>query len=204
MGTTDSKSSTPEQETVDGITTVIGRTEETDPYVERLNKLVIATPILKSLPVESSLKDLLLRRSLSQRHAGEHGALDPTTTTQLLTLYQEWQRVTSQKIMENQEHLVNKIDAVEALAIKLLQQLNYSLSVMKTSAMHLENVNLLKVEVGEMKGKLMEVLENYDSLCKRVGAEEPDFVNLTVRSFSTNDMLTGRENFHMQMSSKSM
>jgi hypothetical protein len=38
-----------------------------------------------------------------------------------------------------QEEIGFKIDAVEAVAMKLLQRLNYSASVMKTSAVHLQD-----------------------------------------------------------------
>lgn len=38
-----------------------------------------------------------------------------------------------------QEEIGFKIEAVEAVAMKLLQRLNYSASVMKTSAAHLQD-----------------------------------------------------------------
>ncbi|MCO5609044.1 hypothetical protein L7F22_063265, partial [Adiantum nelumboides] len=57
-----------------------------------------AAPLLKSPPSEVELKDMLLRHVQSS----EYGALDPTTTASLFTLYHEWQRVTSQKVNKNQ------------------------------------------------------------------------------------------------------
>lgn len=188
MGVTDSKLHSSESVSADGITTVVDKAEEIDLHLEKLQRLEIAAPILKLVAVESSLKDLLLRRSLSQAHSGEHGSLDPATTATLLTLYHEWQRATAEKINKNQEDLGNKIDIVEALAMKLLQRFKFSLCIMKACATDLEDVHALKVEVGDMKGKLREVLENYSTLHKRINAEGPDFLKAVVRPFSMNDM----------------
>eukprot|EP00250_Pteridium_aquilinum_P008737 c18171_g1_i4 orf=136-684(+) len=173
MGITDSKlSSLPQMPSAEGITTVANRTLEVDPLLEKLKALEIATPLLKSPPAEVGLKDLLLRHA----HGSEHGSLDPTTTASLLTLYQEWQRVTAEKLNKNQEDLKNKIDVVEALVIKLLQRFNSSLRRMKASAADLEDVHSIKVEVKEMKGRLKEVLGHYNDLVKSINAEGPDFL----------------------------
>lgn len=159
------------------ITTVAKRTEEVDLLLEKLKGLEVVRPLLKSPPAEVGLKDLLLRHA----HGSEHGSLDPTTTAALLTLYQEWQRVTSEKINKNQEDLRNKIDMVEALAVKLLQRFNSSLRMMKASATDLEDVHAIKVEVGEMKGRLREVVENYNVLEKRINADGPDFLKVAAK-----------------------
>lgn len=173
MGITDSKlPSHLESPSAEGITTVTQRTVEVDPLLEKLKALEIAGPLLKSPPSEVGLKDLLLRHS----RCSEYGSLDPTTTASLLTLFQEWQRVTSEKISKNQDDLKNKIDVVEALMVKLLQRFNSSLRTMKASATDLEDVHPIKMEVKEMKGRLKEVLEHYNSLVNHINAEGPDFL----------------------------
>ena len=35
-------------------------------------------------------------------------------------------------------------------------------------------VHPLQIEVGELKGRLTEVISNCDALCKRIGAEGPE------------------------------
>lgn len=194
MGAADSKLGSPE-----GLTDVIetinaGRSaEELDPCLERLQNLSVAGPILKPPVGESSLTDVLLQRNLSQSGHDDYGTLDATTTAGLLSLYQEWQRLTAAKVSKNQEEIGFKIDAVEAVAMKLLQRLNYSASVMKTSAVHLEEVQYLKVEVREMKRALNIVLEKYEAVCKRVEQQGPDFLRSATRPPSRASTALGTE-----------
>ncbi|KAI5054735.1 hypothetical protein GOP47_0029880 [Adiantum capillus-veneris] len=188
MGVTESKLASHGQQqqpspSSDGITTVANRTLETDPLLEKLKALEIATPLLKSPPSEVGLKDLLLRHV----HSSEHGALDPTTTASLLTLYHEWQRVTSEKVNKNQEDLSNKIEVVEALAIKLLQRFNSSLRLMKATAMDLEDVHSIKVEVKEMKDRLKDVLVHYNALVTSINEEGPDFLRTDAKPLLVGD-----------------
>ncbi|KAG0612513.1 hypothetical protein M758_6G033500 [Ceratodon purpureus] len=143
-----------------------------------------AGPTLRSPGEESSLTDILLQPKLSQSDSVNYAALDATTTAELLSLYQEWQRRNAAKVSKNQEEIGFKIDAVEAVAMKLLQRLNYSASVMKTSAAHLQDVEHLKVEVREMKRALNIVLGNYEALCKRVEMQGPEFLRGTTRPSS--------------------
>ncbi|MCO5609890.1 hypothetical protein L7F22_064124 [Adiantum nelumboides] len=179
MGVTESKLASHGQQqrqqpspSSDGITTVANRTLEADPLLEKLRALEIATPLLKSPPSEVGLKDMLLRHVQSS----EYGTLDPTTTASLLTLYHEWQRVTSQKVNKNQEDLSNKIEIVEALAVKLLQRFNSSLRLMKASATDLEDVHSIKMEFKEMKDRFKDVLGHYNSLVKNINEDGPDFL----------------------------
>jgi hypothetical protein len=47
-----------------------------------------------------------------------------------------------------QEEIENKIEVADALAIKLLQRLNYSVSAMKTSSQHLsEGITTYRMEM---------------------------------------------------------
>ena len=50
----------------------------------------------------------------------------------------------------------------------------------ETSAVH-----PLQVEVGELKGKLTEVISNCDALCKRIAAEGPESLRTSVQPFTT-------------------
>ncbi|XP_024395136.1 uncharacterized protein [Physcomitrium patens] len=182
MGAADSK--LPTQGVVDSIETIKGgrSAEGLDPCIERLQNLSVAEPLLKSPVGESSLTDVLLERNFPQSRSVDYGSLDATTTAQLLSLYQEWQRLTADQVSKKQEEIGFKIDAVEAVAMKLLQRLNYSASVMKTSAASLQDVQYLKVEVLEMKKALNIVLEKYEALCKRVEQQGPDFLSGPTRA----------------------
>ncbi|CAN6463650.1 unnamed protein product [Victoria cruziana] len=180
MGTSDSKLL--RSQPVDEITTVAERIETVDPLLERLRSLKVTTPILKTPPTESSLSDILVRKPSSSSNPG---ALDPKVLLELFTTYYSWQEDKAKKISEKQEELENKIEIADALAIKLSQRFNYSLSSMRTTAQHLSNVHQLQVEVGELKGRLTEVLSNCDALCKRISLEGPETLRSTVKPFST-------------------
>ncbi|BBN12694.1 hypothetical protein MPTK1_5g22150 [Marchantia polymorpha subsp. ruderalis] len=142
-----------------------GRNESVDPVLEKLRDLHVVTPILKTPTGDSSLTDILLRRTPSQSTSE---ALDPTTTAKLFAVYQEWQRVTAANIAKNQEELGHKIIGVEELSLKLLQRLMYAGRVMESSAAHLKSVHALQVEVTDMKRTLTETISNYEKLCQKV------------------------------------
>ncbi|CAO2830547.1 unnamed protein product [Amaranthus hypochondriacus] len=155
----------------DQITTISERIEEVDPILERLTSLKIATPILTALPAESTLTDLLVRKPSS---SSKHGTLNPKVILELFAMYRDWQEEKAQKIANTQEEIENKIEVVDALAVKLKQRLNGSVSAMKTASQHLSEVHALQVELGELKGRLTEVISNCDSLCKRINSDGPE------------------------------
>jgi len=45
-------------------------------------------------------------------------------------------------------------------------------------------VHPLQIEVGELKGRLTEVISNCDALCKRIGAEGPESLRSSVQPFT--------------------
>lgn len=49
-------------------------------------------------------------------------------------------------------------------------------------------VQSLQVEVGELKGRLTEVISNCDALCKRITAEGPEPLRSSVKPFSVSSM----------------
>ncbi|KAK8946286.1 hypothetical protein KSP40_PGU002146 [Platanthera guangdongensis] len=51
----------------------------------------------------------------------------------------------------------------------------------------LRRVHQLKIEVGELKGRLTEVISNCDALCKRLAVEGPESLRASVISFSAGD-----------------
>ncbi|KAL9245653.1 hypothetical protein vseg_019278 [Gypsophila vaccaria] len=165
----------------DQITTVSERVEDVDPILERLKSLQIATPILTAPPTESSLTDLLVRKPAS---SPKQGTVSPQVIMELFSLYRDWQEDKAQKISSKQEELENKIEVVDALAVKLMQRFNGSVSTMKTASQHLSEVHALQVELGELKGRLTEVISNCDSLCKRITSEGPVSLRSSVQPFS--------------------
>nr|CAN64285.1 hypothetical protein VITISV_002725 [Vitis vinifera] len=140
-----------------------------------------ATPILTSLPTESSLTDILVRKPSS---SSVSGTLNPKVLLELFSMYRDWQEEKTQKISKEQEEIENKIEVADALAIKLHQRFNFSVSAMKTTSHHLSEVHALQVEIGELKGRLTEVISNCDALCKRIAAEGPESLRTSIKPFA--------------------
>ncbi|KAJ1701794.1 hypothetical protein LUZ63_001573 [Rhynchospora breviuscula] len=164
---------------VDEITTVSQRIEGVDPLLERIRALKIATPLLKSPQSESSLTDILLKKPSSAS-----GTLDPNVLLELFSIYREWQEKKAKKISQKQEELENKIETVDALAAKLLQRFTHSVAAMRSTSQSLAEVYPLQVEVGELKGRLNEVISNCDALCKRISSLGPEALGATVTPFA--------------------
>ncbi|XP_031115425.1 uncharacterized protein LOC116019387 [Ipomoea triloba] len=169
------------QRPVDEITTVSERVEGVDPVLEKLRSLQISKPILTSPLAESSLTDILVRKT---PYASNSGCVDPKVLLELFSTYRNWQEDKVQKINKKQEEIDNKIEVVDALAIKLLQRYNYSVSAMKATSQHLSEVHVLQVELGELKGRLTEVISNCDALCKRIESEGPESLRSSIKPFT--------------------
>ncbi|WCJ32591.1 hypothetical protein M5689_014005 [Euphorbia peplus] len=171
----------------DQITTVSERLHSADPILEKLKSLQISKPILTSAPPEeSSLTDILVRKRTS---SSATSTVDAKVLLELFATYREWQDEKAQQIGNKQEEIENKIEVADALATKLLQRFNYAVSATKTTSQHLSEVHGLQVEIGELKGRLTEVVSNCDAICKRIAAEGPESVRSTIKpfTFSTTD-----------------
>lgn len=180
MGASESTLSSPQsQRPIDDITTVSSKSESVDPILENIKSLKITTPILTSPPpTESSLTDILVRRSST---SSASGTVNPKVLLELFSMYRDWQEEKAKQISKRQEEIENKIEVADALATKLLQRFGYSASAMKTSSQHLSEVHALQVEMGELKGRLTEVISNCDALCKRIAAEGPDSLKASIK-----------------------
>ncbi|XP_009103535.1 uncharacterized protein LOC103829611 isoform X1 [Brassica rapa] len=166
----------------DVITTISQRSEKVDPILDNLKSLTVSSPILKSAPPrESSLTDILVRKALSSSSSKD--TVDPKILVELFSIYREWQDSKAQDITTRQEEIENKIEVADALTTKLLQRFNHSVSAMRTTSHHLSQVHGLQVELGELKGRLTEVINNCDSLCKRINSEGPESLRSTVTPF---------------------
>ncbi|GMP31954.1 hypothetical protein CsSME_00005942 [Camellia sinensis var. sinensis] len=115
----------------------------------------------------------------------EIGTVNPKVLLELFSVHRDWQEAKAQKISKKQEEIENKIEVADALVVKLLQRLNYSVSTMKASSHHLSEVHALKVELGELKGRLTEVISNCDALCRRINSEGPESLRSSVKPFSS-------------------
>nr|GMD49146.1 E3 ubiquitin-protein ligase BRE1-like [Ipomoea batatas] len=87
------------QRPVDEITTVSERVEGVDPVLERLRSLQISKPILTSPLAESSLTDILVRKT---PYASNSGCVDPKVLLELFSTYRNWQEDKVQKINKKQ------------------------------------------------------------------------------------------------------
>ncbi|CAL9095000.1 unnamed protein product, partial [Musa textilis] len=187
---------------IDEITTVSQRIEGVDPLLERVEALKIATPLLTSPPPsESSLSDILVRKpSSSSSSTSTSGTLNPNVLLELFSMYREWQEEKAKKISRKQEEIESKIETADALAVKLFQRFNYSVSAMRSTTQSLAEaffsfvdglvniaVQQLQVEVGELKGRLTEVISNCDMLCKRIVAEGPESLRSSLNPISTSN-----------------
>ncbi|MED6161113.1 hypothetical protein PIB30_057691 [Stylosanthes scabra] len=164
----------------DKITTVSERSAVADPILDKLKSLELTSPILTSPPTESTLTEILVRRPSSSVPA----IVNPKVILELFSIYREWQEEKAEKISKRQEEIENKIEVADALAIKLLQRYNYSMSTMRTTSQHLSGVHSLQVEIGELKGRLTEVINNCDTLCKRIAEEGPESLRSSVKPFA--------------------
>uniref|UniRef100_A0A2N9H422 Uncharacterized protein n=1 Tax=Fagus sylvatica TaxID=28930 RepID=A0A2N9H422_FAGSY len=180
MGASESTFSSSQGE-ADEITTVSNRSEVADPILEKLKSLKITTPILTSPPTESSLTDILVRKPSS---SSVPATVNPKVLLELFSMYSEWQEQKTQIISKKQEEIENKIEVADALAVKLLKRFNFSVSAMKTASQHLSEVHALQVEIGELKGRLTEVISNCDALCKRIASEGPESLRSSVKPFA--------------------
>ncbi|WVZ60381.1 hypothetical protein U9M48_010415 [Paspalum notatum var. saurae] len=178
----------PRPQWADEITTVSeGRRDDADadPLVSRIRSLSIAPPLLSSQSeseAESSLTDILVRKPSSSSAAS--GNLNPNVLTELFSMYREWQEENAKKISQKQEEIENKIETADALAVKLLQRFNHSLASMRSTSHNLAEVHPLQIEVGELKGRLTEVVSNCDALCNRIAAEGAESLRSSIKSFT--------------------
>ncbi|XP_050227221.1 uncharacterized protein LOC126676923 isoform X5 [Mercurialis annua] len=119
----------------DEITTVSERSQSVDPILDKLTSLQISRPILTSIPEQdSSLTDILVRKPSS---SSTHTTVSPKVLLELFSMYREWQEQKAQQIGKKQEDIENKIEVADALATKLLQRFNFSVTAMKTTSQHL-------------------------------------------------------------------
>ncbi|XP_020598342.1 uncharacterized protein LOC110037937 isoform X2 [Phalaenopsis equestris] len=177
-----------QQPTIDQVTTVSERKEDTDPILERIQALKIATPLLSSQPSsEGSLTDILVRKPSSSSNSTIPGSLNPNILLELFSTYREWQTEKAKKISQKQEEIENMIETADALTGKLLQRFNYSVSSIRTASRSLTGVNQLQIEVGELKGRLTEVISNCDALCKRITTEGPESLRGSAVPFSARE-----------------
>lgn len=169
------------------ITTVSeGRRDDADadPLVRRIRSLTIAPPLLSSQTeseAESSLTDILVRKPSASAASGN---LNPNVLAELFAMYREWQEENAKKISQKQEEIENKIETADALAVKLLQRFNHSVASMRSTSQNFAEVHPLQIEVGELKGRLTEVVSNCDALCKRIATEGPQSLRSSVQPFT--------------------
>ncbi|KAB5556810.1 hypothetical protein DKX38_007719 [Salix brachista] len=182
MGASESSLSS-SQKLTDEITTVNERSEAVDPILETLKSLKITRPILISpRKEEGSLTDILVKKSSA---SSAPATVNPDVLLELFSVYRDWQEAKVQQISKKQEDIESKIEVADALAIKLLQRFNNSVSAMKTTSQNLSEVHSLQVEIGELKGRLTDVISNCDALCNRITTEGPESLRSSVKPFST-------------------
>ncbi|WZZ72940.1 hypothetical protein YC2023_084310 [Brassica napus] len=170
----------------DVITTISQRSEKVDPILDNLKSLTVSRPILKSAPPrESSLTDILVRKALSSSSSSEFKIRWILKYLLSFSPFTVNGKTPKLKILppDRSEDIENKIEVADALATKLLQRFNHSVSAMRTTSHHLSQVHGLQVELGELKGRLTEVINNCDSLCKRINSEGPESLRSTVTPF---------------------
>ncbi|KAL4378003.1 hypothetical protein GQ457_02G013830 [Hibiscus cannabinus] len=178
MGASESVLSGSLSSSADQITTISKRSETVDPVLEKLKSLKITSPILTTPPTEGSLTDILVRKPPS---SSAQAVVNPKVLAELFSTYHDYQEEKAEEISKKQEEVENKIEVADALAVKLIQRVNYSVSSMKMTSQHLSEVHSLQVELGDLKGRLTEVLNNCNALCKRIAAEGPEPLRSSIK-----------------------
>ncbi|KAG9132288.1 hypothetical protein Leryth_012969 [Lithospermum erythrorhizon] len=168
---------------VDEITTISQRTQTKDPLIEKLESIQITTPIVTSGSGEGSLADILVKKRSS---SSSSSVVNPNVLLELFSVYRDWQQQKTREIAKKQEDIENKIEVADALSVKLLQRFNYSVSATRATSQHLSEVHGLQVEVGELKGRLTEVISNCDALCNRIAKEGPESLQSSIKPFARN------------------
>ncbi|XP_024518627.1 uncharacterized protein LOC9628907 isoform X2 [Selaginella moellendorffii] len=182
MGATESRS------LKDEITTISeSKGGGVDPNLKALHSLKAGALLPGHSSPESGLKEILLGQSSPSQTSVENLSLDATATAELFSLYHEWQKENATKLCKRQEDLGYRIEAVEELALKLFQRLGHSASVMRTTASHLDQVGKLRSDVKDMKQILETTLHEYNSLCKNIHDNGPEFLKPSAKPFSASD-----------------
>ncbi|THG02062.1 hypothetical protein TEA_012645 [Camellia sinensis var. sinensis] len=168
---------------VDEITTVSERFQGADPILERLRSLKIATPILTALPTETSLTDMLVRKpSSSSAASGDIFFLFENLNNSAHLI---WELKLNVKVFD--EPIIGillPMDEIGTVNPKVLLEL-FSVHRDWQEAKAQKIIHALKVELGELKGRLTEVISNCDALCRRINSEGPESLRSSVKPFSS-------------------
>eukprot|EP00271_Cylindrocystis_brebissonii_P018918 TRINITY_DN5523_c0_g2_i5.p1 TRINITY_DN5523_c0_g2~~TRINITY_DN5523_c0_g2_i5.p1 ORF type:complete len:192 (+),score=37.46 TRINITY_DN5523_c0_g2_i5:374-949(+) len=141
--------------------------------VERIRALKLSVPLLKP-----SAERIMSEAGVPWRNAklpvvdGAGLKLDPTSTLALLAEYERWLAETSAQVGNKQEGIHSKIDATEALAFKVLRQLEEASASMRTAAKEMEEVHSLQVECANMRTKMKAVTTSLGDLLNRLESTE--------------------------------
>lgn len=73
-------------------------------------------------------------------------------------------------------YLRHKFENLVNLVITIFQRVN--------QVTILQSVEELQVQLGELKGRLTEVMSNCDAICKRIAAEGPEQLQSSVKPFA--------------------
>eukprot|EP00897_Mesotaenium_endlicherianum_P001059 jgi/Mesen1/10954/ME000096S10536 len=112
-----------------------------DPCLEKLQSLRLSVPLLGP-GVAPRARDGAPGGGPSGADLARRLGLAPEAAAELVQLYQAWQDAAHARMGHNQEELHARLEAVEALAMKVVQRLNFAASAMKSSAAHLQQGTL--------------------------------------------------------------
>ncbi|CAI6003737.1 unnamed protein product [Closterium sp. NIES-65] len=123
--------------------------------------LVLPTPATHLLPHPPSFATVAVRDLKDQSAA----------SAAVLAGYEQWHADVAGRVCGNQQELMSRMEAVEALAGKVYKRMNWTSSVVKSNLQHLRAGKyfvVLRMEMEHLRNQLSAVTRSYEGLCEEL------------------------------------
>ncbi|CAI5459991.1 unnamed protein product [Closterium sp. Yama58-4] len=97
------------------------------------------------------------------------------TSAAVLAGYEQWHADVAGRVCGNQQELMSRMEAVEALAGKVYKRMNWTSSVVKSNLQHLRAAPSLRMEMEHLRNQLSAVTRSYEGLCEELEAAGLEF-----------------------------
>ncbi|CAI5468694.1 unnamed protein product [Closterium sp. Yama58-4] len=97
------------------------------------------------------------------------------TSASVLAGYEQWHTDVAGRVCGNQQELMSRMEAVEALAGKVYKRMNWTSSVVKSNLQHLRAAPSLRMEMEHLRNQLSAVTRSYEGLCEELEAAGLEF-----------------------------
>ncbi|GJP65291.1 hypothetical protein CLOP_g22193 [Closterium sp. NIES-67] len=93
----------------------------------------------------------------------------------VLVGFEQWHADVAGRVCGNQQELMSRMEAVEALAGKVYKRMNWTGSVVKSNLQHLRAAPSLRIEMERLRNQLSAVTRSYEGLCEELEAAGLEF-----------------------------